>query len=78
MDYQFFDDKKTGELLTNLTSHLHDVSEMAHHAPEDLFISTIMIIGSFIILMQINILLTLIVFVIILGMAAYSISRRQK
>jgi len=78
MDYQFFDDKKTGELLTNLTSHLHDVSEMAHHAPEDLFISTIMIVGSFIILMQINILLTLIVFVIILGMAAYSISRRQK
>ena len=39
MDYQFFDDKKTGELMTNLTTHLHDVSEMSHHAPEDLFIS---------------------------------------
>ena len=41
---------KTGELMTNLTTHLHDVSEMSHHAPEDLFISFIMLIGSFIIL----------------------------
>ncbi len=44
--------KKTGELMTNLTSHLHDVSEMTHHAPEDLFISMIMLIGSFIILLK--------------------------
>ena len=32
-------DKKTGELMSNLTTHLHDVSEMSHHAPEDIFIS---------------------------------------
>jgi len=78
MDYQYFDDKKTGELMTNLTTHLHDVSEMSHHAPEDLFISTIMIIGSFFILFSISPLLTIIVFVFIAMVITYSIWRRKK
>ncbi|MCK9471341.1 MAG: ABC transporter ATP-binding protein [Bacilli bacterium] len=78
LDYQFFDDKKTGELMTNLTSHLHDVSEMSHHAPEDLFISTIMLIGSFIILLTVNIYLTLIVFFFLLMLVMYSLNRRKK
>ncbi len=64
--------------MTNLTSHLHDVSEMTHHAPEDLFISMIMLIGSFIILLKINALLTLIVFTVVIMLAIYSISRRRK
>ena len=64
LDYQYFDDKKTGELLSNLTSHLHDVSEMSHHAPEDIFISLLMFVGSFVyLLLTCNIYLTLIVFV---------------
>ncbi len=78
LDYQFFDNKKTGELMTNLTSHLHDVSEMSHHAPEDLFISTIMLLGSFVILMLVEPLLTLIVFVFLTFLIIYSISRRRK
>lgn len=78
MDYQYFDDKKTGELMTNLTTHLHDVSEMSHHAPEDLFISTIMIIGSFFILFNISSTLTIIVFAFIAMVIAYSIYRRSK
>lgn len=78
MDYQFFDDKKTGELMTNLTTHLHDVSEMSHHAPEDIFISIIMIIGSFIILFTISPLLTIIVFIFISIAIMYSLSRRNK
>lgn len=78
LDYQFFDDKKTGELMTNLTSHLHDVSEMSHHAPEDLFISTIMLIGSFVILLTINVELTLIVFIFITLLVLYSLNRRKK
>jgi ATP-binding cassette subfamily B protein len=78
LDYQYFDDKKTGELMTNLTSHLQDVSEMSHHAPEDLFISIIMLIGSFIILLTINVLLTLIVFVFLMFLVTYSLIRRKK
>ena len=79
LDYQFFDDKKTGDLLSNVTTHLHDVSEMSHHAPEDIFISTIMLIGSFTYLMlTCNIYLTLIVFVFLTMLVIYSITRRKK
>ena len=78
LDYQFFDDKKTGELMTNLTTHLHDVSEMSHHAPEDLFISFIMLIGSFIILLTVNVYLTLIVFFFLMLLIMYSLRRRKK
>ncbi|MDD3999342.1 MAG: ABC transporter ATP-binding protein [Bacilli bacterium] len=78
LDYQFYDDKKTGELMTNLTTHLHDVSEMSHHTPENLFISTIMLIGSFIILLTINVTLTLIVFFFLFLLVFYSLSRRKK
>jgi ATP-binding cassette subfamily B protein len=78
MDYQFFDDKKTGEVMTNLTTHLHDVSEMSHHAPEDLFISFLMLVGSFIYLMFINVYLTIIIFIFLSFLIIYSISRRKK
>jgi len=78
LDYQFYDDKKTGELMTNLTTHLHDVSEMSHHVPEDIFISFVMIIGSFVILINVNLLLTLIVFVFLFMLITYSLSRRRK
>ncbi|MDD2492879.1 MAG: ABC transporter ATP-binding protein [Bacilli bacterium] len=78
MDYQFFDDKKTGELMTNLTTHLHDVSEMSHHAPEDLFISFLMLVGSFTYLMFVNAYLTLIVFIFLSFLIIYSVSRRNK
>ena len=79
LDYQFFDDKKTGDLLSNVTTHLHDVSEMSHHAPEDIFISGIMLIGSFVyLLLTCNIYLTLIVFVFLGMLVTYSITRRRK
>lgn len=78
MDYQFFDNKQTGELLANLTSHINDVAEMSHHAPEDLFISSIMLVGSFVILLRIHWLLTLIVFVFLLFLITFSLSRRYK
>lgn len=77
MDYQYFDDKKTGDLMTNLTSHLFDVSEMSHHAPEDLVISVLMLIGSFIILIFINLTLTLIVFACLFCMVIFSIFARK-
>ncbi|MDD4001130.1 MAG: ABC transporter ATP-binding protein [Bacilli bacterium] len=78
LDYSYFDTKKTGELLANLTSHLNDVSEMAHHVPEDLFISIIMAVGSFIILMNSCWQLTLIVFAFVIILLIYAIWRRKK
>lgn len=79
LDYQYFDDKKTGDLMSTLTTHLHDVSEMSHHAPEDLFISFIMLVGSFTYLViYANPYLTLIVFFFLALLVTYSITRRKK
>ena len=63
LPFRFFDDHETGKIMSRLTSDLFDVSELAHHGPENLFISGIMIIGSFMYLSTINITLTLIIFV---------------
>lgn len=78
LDYQFFDENKTGVLMSNLTNHLHDISEMSHHVPEDLITSLAMLIGSFIILLSINVSLTLIIFVFVLFLILFSAMRRKK
>ena len=62
LPFSFFDANKTGTLLSRLVNDLQDVSELAHHGPEDLFLSGIMLIGSLVILSRYNVLLTLIVF----------------
>ena len=61
----YFDDHKTGDLLSRLTSDLFDVSELAHHGPEDIFLSILMLVGSFIVLSGIDLTLTLIMFSVI-------------
>ena len=52
--FEFFDSSRTGDLLSSLTTDLFDITEMAHHAPEDLFISTITIIGSLAVMFSIE------------------------
>ena len=61
----YFDDNKTGDLLSRITNDLFDVSELAHHGPEDVFLSILMFVGSFIVLSGINLYLTLIMFAIV-------------
>ena len=58
----YFDNHKTGDLMTRLSNDLFDVSELAHHGPENLLLSSLMFIGSFIMLSSINLTLTLIAF----------------
>ena len=48
LPYSFFDNHETGAILTRLTSDLFEVSELAHHGPENLFICAVMIVGSFV------------------------------
>lgn len=62
MDMSFFDSSRTGKLMSRLVNDLNLITELAHHGPEDLFISIIMIFGSFIILLNIEWRLTLIIF----------------
>ena len=65
LPFVFFDENKTGSLSSRIINDLMDVSELAHHGPEDLFISLVMLVGSFILLSTINLPLSLIVFSII-------------
>ncbi|MDW5300190.1 MAG: ABC transporter ATP-binding protein [Sedimentibacter sp.] len=65
LPFVFFDENKTGTLSSRIINDLMDISELAHHGPEDLFISVVMLIGSFTILSIINLPLALIVFSVI-------------
>ncbi len=62
LPYSFYDNHETGKIMSRMTSDLMDVSELAHHGPENLLISSISVIISFIYLSTINIWLTLIIF----------------
>ena len=62
LPYKFYDNNETGKIMTRITSDLFEVCELAHHGPENLLISSIMIVLSFSYLMTINWILTLIVF----------------
>lgn len=65
LPFSYFDENKTGSIMSRIMNDLFDISELAHHGPEDLFLSVIMLIGSFIMLSNINLWLTLIVFAVI-------------
>ena len=65
LPFVFFDENKTGTLTSRIINDLMEVSELAHHGPEDLFISVVMLVGSFIALSTINLPLALIVFSVV-------------
>ena len=54
LGYDFYDRNRTGQLMSRLTSDLFDITELAHHGPEDIFISTLTIIGALIIMYSIQ------------------------
>lgn len=74
----YFDNNKTGVIMSRIINDLMDISELAHHGPEDLFISAVMLLGSFIILININIPLTLIVFAILPILIWFTIHKRKQ
>lgn len=73
LSFHFFDNQKVGQLLSRITTDLFDISELLHHGPEDVVISVIKLVGSFIILVNINGTLTLITFAFIPVMVLYAI-----
>lgn len=78
MDCKFFDDNKVGALMSRIVNDLREVTELAHHGPEDLFLASLMLVGSFIYLYRINPTLTLIVFVFVPPIAWFAITQRTK
>lgn len=78
LSFNYYDNQKTGQLMSRITNDLFDVTELAHHGPEDVLISVVKIVGSFIILLRVNILLTLIVFSVIPFMIVFALYCNKK
>lgn len=78
LSFNFYDNQKTGQLMTRITNDLFDITELAHHGPEDIVISIIKFVGAFVILVSINLPLTLIVFTFIPIMFAFAYYMRNR
>lgn len=72
LSFSFYDNQKVGQLMSRITNDLFDITELAHHGPEDLIISIIKFFGAFIILLNVNLRLTLIVFAFLPPMAIFA------
>ena len=78
LPFSYFDDHKTGTIMSRIINDLMDVSELAHHGPENLFISGILLIGSFVMMARVNIWLTLIIFASMPALIAFAMWKRVK
>ena len=78
LPYKFYDNNETGKIMTRITSDLFEVCELAHHGPENLLISGVMIILSFTYLMTINVFLTLIIFACVPLLVAVTLHYRRQ
>lgn len=78
LPFSFFDSTKTGHIMSRMVNDLNEISELAHHGPEDLFISTVMLVGSFILMFRMNIKLTLMIFSVIPFMIYFAIHYNGK
>lgn len=78
LSFSYYDRNNTGEMMSKIISDLFDISELAHHGPETLFISVIKIIGSFVLLMFIHVPMTLILLAVTVIMAVFSFSRNRR
>ena len=78
LSFSYYDEAKVGQIMSRITNDLFDITEFAHHFPEEMFIAGIKIIGSFIILAKINILLTVVLFVLLPLMLIGRMAFRKK
>ena len=76
LPYTYFDNNKTGTIMSRIINDLFDISELAHHGPEDLFLSVVLLVSSFVLMARINVWLTLIVFASIPIFLFYTMKRR--
>lgn len=78
LSFSYYDNTNTGKLMSRIVTDLFDISELAHHGPEDLFISLLKIVGSFMILMSIDARITIILLFITLFMIYSSLFYNKK
>lgn len=78
LSFSYYDQNNTGDMMSKLVSDLFDISELAHHGPENIFISTFKIVGSFIFLAFISVPLTMILVVITIAMLVFCLILNRK
>ncbi len=78
LPFSYFDENKTGVIMSRLTNDLFEISELAHHGPEDVFLSIITIVGAFIMLATINLYLVLIVFACVPVIVVFAVVLRKR
>ena len=78
LDFNFFNKNRTGQLLSRMTGDLFEVTEMAHHGPEDLFIASITIVGAVIIMFTIQWKLALVILILLpIALTVVMLNRRR-
>lgn len=78
LSFNFYDNQKTGQLMSRITNDLFDISELCHHGPEDIVISIIKGVGAFAILCRINLPLTLLTFAFLPPMFVFAAYMKGK
>ncbi|MFD0679896.1 MULTISPECIES: ABC transporter ATP-binding protein [unclassified Paenibacillus] len=78
LSFRFFDNNKTGHLISRITNDLNEIGEIAHHGPEDIFIAIMTLVGAFILMLFINWKLAILTFLIIPFMAWLAIFFSRK
>lgn len=80
LPFHFYDEQRTGQLMTRITNDTFDLAELFHHGPEDIVISLLNFIGAFFILLNINVQLTVItlLFLPVMGIYAYYFSEKMR
>ena len=78
MSFSYYDRNNTGEMMSRLVTDLFDISELAHHGPENLLLCSLKIIGSFVLLMIINVPMTLWLLAVTAVLVAFTILRQTR
>ena len=78
LSFSFYDKNRTGQLMSRATNDLFEITELAHHGPEDLFISTVTLIGAFCVMLTIQWKLALIVFAIVPIFVVFTVIQRRR
>ena len=78
LSFRYFDNTKTGHIMSRLVNDLNEISELAHHGPEDLFIAAVTLCGAFIIMITINWQLTLLAFMIVPVMIWFAVVKNKQ
>ena len=78
LSFSFYDKNRTGQLMSRVTGDLFEITELAHHGPEDLFISTVTLLGAFGIMLTIRWELALIVFAVVPLFLLFTIFQRRR